>query len=59
MKLELRVNVEPYVSLQFQSEYSQDMKAAARDLIMQMEPYAKQYPAIAKRITELQKAYNV
>ncbi len=59
MKLEVCVHVAQYNNLRFQSEFSQDMQAAARDLIAQMQPWAAIYPAIARWIAALKEAYSV
>lgn len=58
MKLELCVHVAQYNHMRFQSEYETDMKAAAYDLIAQMQPWAAIYPAIAQKIAELEEAYG-
>jgi hypothetical protein len=59
MKLERKVNLGGYQSMQFSSSEHATVQECARDLISQMNPMSVMYPTVRGVVAELQKAYNV
>lgn len=59
MKLERKVNLGGYQSMNFASSEHGTAQDCARDLIQQMTPMAPMYPTVRAVISEMQKAYNV
>ncbi len=59
MKLERKVNLGGYQSMNFASSEHGTVQDCARDLIAQMQPMSQMYPTVRGVIAELQKAYSV
>jgi hypothetical protein len=59
MRLERKVNLGGYQSMNFASSEHVTVQECARDLIAQMQPMSVMYPTVRGVIAEMQKAYNV
>lgn len=59
MRLERKVNLGGYQSMNFASSEHPTAQECARDLIAQMNPMSTMYPTVRGVVAELQKAYNV
>jgi hypothetical protein len=59
MRLERKVNLGGYQSMNFASSEHPTVQECARDLITQMQPMSGSYPTVRGVIAELQKFYNV
>ncbi len=59
MRLERKVNLGGYQSMNFASSEHPTAQDCARDLIAQMNPMTTIYPTVRGAVAELQKAYGV
>jgi hypothetical protein len=59
MRLERKVNLGGYQSMNFASSEHITAPECARDLIGQMRPMSEMYPTVRGVIAELEKAYKV